>query len=152
MDAEPLEFLSAVLVVSEHPERLAAFYRDVLGVPLEPEQHGATATHWGCQLGDLHFAIHPVANFRQHPGVGAVRLAFTVFDLDTYVAAVRRRGVEPLYPPKDLGWSKMTAVRDPDGNHIELTQLTNDWFDRLAQRRHQGHDVLARWRQRKPQP
>ena len=42
-----LEFLSAVLIVSDDGRRLARFYRDQLGIPLRPEQHGETLQHWG---------------------------------------------------------------------------------------------------------
>jgi hypothetical protein len=35
-----VEFLSAVLLASTNHDRLAAFYRDVIGVPLEEEEHG----------------------------------------------------------------------------------------------------------------
>ena len=58
VDPERIEFLSAVLILSPDPERLAAFYRDKLGIPLIAEEHGSGA-HWGCELGDIHFAIHP---------------------------------------------------------------------------------------------
>jgi catechol-2,3-dioxygenase len=57
--AERTEFLSAVLLASRQPDRLAVFYRDVLGLPLHEEQHGSGSVHWGCELGDVHFAIHP---------------------------------------------------------------------------------------------
>ena len=53
--SERIEFLSAVLLVSRDAGRLAAFYRDVLGVPLAEEQHNDNQLHWGCTLGDLHF-------------------------------------------------------------------------------------------------
>ncbi len=149
MAAESLQFLSAILLISEDPARLARFYRDGLGVPLEEEQHGDTALHWGCTLGDVHFAIHPVGNFpgAPEPGVGAVRLAFTVFDLDAYVAALSARGVELLDGPEDRGWCRMAVVCDPDGNTIELTQLSDGWFIHLEGRRAAGLDVIARWKQ-----
>jgi hypothetical protein len=65
---------------SKDCERLARFYRDVIGIPLEDEQHGETAQHYGCEFGDLHFAIHPLENFKgTGHGTGSVKLAFTVF-------------------------------------------------------------------------
>jgi len=144
-----LEFLSAVLIVSDDAERLAHFYRDQLGVPLRPERHGETLQHWGCELGDVHFAIHPRENFQRDPnvGVGAVKLAFTVFDLDAYLQTLAQRGVDRLYEPEQVGGMRMTAVRDPDGNFIELTELGRHWFGRLRKRREQGFDVVARWEQ-----
>lgn len=144
--AERVEFLSAVLLVSRNAERLAAFYGDVLGVPLTVEQHDAEPPHWGCTLGDLHFAIHPVDDFDEDPatGVGAIKLAFAVFDIDEVAARLEERGVGLLYAPKDLGWCKMTAIRDPDGNYLELTELGDDWYRHLEKRKDAGHDLLLR--------
>jgi catechol 2,3-dioxygenase-like lactoylglutathione lyase family enzyme len=48
-----LKFLSAVLIVSKDVARLGRFYRNVLGVPLEHEQHGELEEHYGCELGEL---------------------------------------------------------------------------------------------------
>lgn len=150
MHSADLEFLSAVVIVSDDAERLARFYRDQLGVPLRPEQHGETLQHWGCELGDVHFAIHPRENFQRDPnvGVGAVKLAFMVFDLDAYLQTLTQRGIQPLYEPEQVGRMRMTAVRDPDGNFIELTELGRNWFEHLRERREQGFDVVARWERR----
>jgi catechol 2,3-dioxygenase-like lactoylglutathione lyase family enzyme len=142
------EFFCAVLLVSRNPRRLAEFYRDVLGIPLEEERHDDTEPHYGCEVGDLHFAVHPVENFGgEAPGVGAVKLAFEVFDLDAFLSRLATLGVKALYPPKALGaTSRITAVRDPDGNEVEFTQLSPAWFEHLERRRSQGIDVLQRWR------
>jgi catechol 2,3-dioxygenase-like lactoylglutathione lyase family enzyme len=146
----PIEFLSAVIVTSPEPERLAGFYADALGVPLVPEQHDEDLPHWGATLGQLHFAIHHPADFPEHraSGAGSVVIAFAVEDLEGTVARLRRHGVEPLYPSRDLGWTRMTAVRDPDGNLVELTQMADTWWARLDRRRQLGHDPVERWRQR----
>ena len=148
MDAGRPEFFCAVLLVSRDPQRLAAFYRDVLGIPLEEERHDDTHAHFGCEVGDLHFAIHPPSNFGDHaPGVGSVKLAFEVFDLDAFLERLGTHGVTPLYPPRALGkTSRITAVMDPDGNEVEFTQLAREWFEHLARRRRSGIDVLARWK------
>ncbi|HEX9548277.1 MAG TPA: hypothetical protein VF942_13135, partial [Acidimicrobiales bacterium] len=45
---EQIEYLSAVLITSPKPERLAAFYRDILGIPLAEERHGNAPLHYGC--------------------------------------------------------------------------------------------------------
>ncbi|HZK76194.1 MAG TPA: VOC family protein [Candidatus Kapabacteria bacterium] len=142
------QFLSAVLLVSKDAERLARFYRDVIGIPLEEEQHDDTAKHYGCELGDLHFAIHPMEDFASkvaNPGVGSVKLAFEIFDMDGFIEHLQKHGIAPLYPPKPLGKSRITALRDPDGNEIEFTQLSGGWFEHLKKRRMDGHDILERW-------
>lgn len=144
---ESIEFLSAVLLVSKDPERLAAYYREVVGIPLEEEEHGETLKHYGCTLGDLHFAVHPAENFQDEDhGVGAVKLAFTVFDMDAFVRRITAMGVELLYPPRDVGFAVITALRDPDGNYLELTQLSDGWFEHLEERKGRGIDVVSRWK------
>lgn len=76
----PIEFLSAVIIYSPNAERLAQFYRGVLGIPLEEEQHEGEPLHYGCELGDIHFAIHPAkGEFSLEENERRFKLAFTVF-------------------------------------------------------------------------
>jgi catechol 2,3-dioxygenase-like lactoylglutathione lyase family enzyme len=139
---ERIQFLSAILLTSREPARLTAFYRDVLGLPLVEERHGTVPQHWGCELGDVHFAIHPRDGA---PPPGPIRLAFWVFDLKTFAEDLERRGVRLRYPIRRLGpTSLITAIVDPDGNEIELTQMGEDWLRHLAEHRRQGADVLVR--------
>jgi len=146
---EKVEFLSANLLVSKDSKRLADFYRDVIGVPLKTEEHGETEPHYGCDLGDIHFAIHPLENFKDTGfGTGSVKLAFTVFDMKAFVKRVEDRGVKFAYPPKDTGFAKMTALTDPDGNYIEFTELSPHWYKHLEKRRAQGFDVIEQWKRR----
>ena len=144
---EKIEFLSAAIIVSENPGRLADFYRNVVGLPLGDESHGASLPHYGCNLGDLHFAIHPVETFpdRRH-GVGAVKLAFNVFDIKALVERFEKQGIKVLYPPHNSGFFWSTAINDPDGNFIEFTELCDDWFKTLEQRHATGADVVSRWK------
>jgi catechol 2,3-dioxygenase-like lactoylglutathione lyase family enzyme len=122
-----VNFLNAVLIVSEQPARLARWYRDVLGLPLEDEQHGggAGAAHYGCSLRGLHFAIHPTATYAFAPetGTGAVRLAFNVSDIDVFETTLKGQDLDWVFRPVDLGWSRMLALRDPDGNYVEVVQM-----------------------------
>lgn len=145
MVREPIEFLAAVLLVSPNPQRLADFYRDVVGVPLEEERHGDSLPHWGCSLGEIHFAIHPVETFPDRRS-GAVKLAFTVFDIEALAERLEQSGVSLVYPPRDTGFFWSTAIEDPDGNLIEFTELRAEWFEQIAAQRVQGADVVARWR------
>lgn len=147
MSQEKIEFLSAVLIVSENPERLAAFYKNVIGLPIKTEDHDETHTHFGCELGDLHFAIHPTENFPdQNIGTGSIRLAFTTFDIQKLIGQIEAAGYYLAYPVKDTGFALMTALHDPDGNYIEFTQLSERWFKHLEKRKSEGHDIVHRWR------
>lgn len=153
MAKEPIEFLSAILLVSPNPARLAAFYRDVVGVPLDEEKHGDSRPHWGCNLGEIHFAIHPVETFPdKQSGVGSIKLAFTVFDMAALVDRLCQANTPLLYPPRDTGFFWSTAIKDPDGNLIEFTQLRDEWFEHIEARRAEGADLLARWRAARVRP
>jgi hypothetical protein len=72
----------------------AAFYRDVLGLPLELERHRGTERHWAGQVGGVHFAIHERETFWL--GTAAVVeppgtiVSFTVEDLDASPRSCRR--------------------------------------------------------------
>jgi catechol 2,3-dioxygenase-like lactoylglutathione lyase family enzyme len=148
---EDLRFLSAVLLVSRQPERLVAFYRDLLGLPLVEERHGDSQPHWGGELGDVHFAIHPVEDYPEDPavGTGAVKLALMVFGLTDFVAWLQASGVEPCYPPRPLGaGSQVTAICDPDGNLVELTELGAGWLAQLQAGRAEGNDLVGEWTRR----
>lgn len=148
-----VEFLSAVIVVSEQPQLLADFYVDVLGLPLRREEHDGDLPHWGATLGQLHFAVHDARDFPEHRrgGGGAVVIALAVEDLDDLMVRLQMREIPLLYPPRDLGWTRMAAVHDPDGNLIELTQMADGWWARLERRRAAGHDPVERWKQRRNQ-
>jgi catechol 2,3-dioxygenase-like lactoylglutathione lyase family enzyme len=149
-----LRFLSGVIVTSTDPGRLVGFYRDILGLPLVDEQHGDSAPHWACELGDVHFAIHDAADYPDEPtAVGSVKLAFMVFELDPLVAWLSECGVGLCYPPQEFGnESRITAVRDPDGNLVELTELGSGWLDHLRDHRASGGDLVAHWSARQQRP
>jgi catechol 2,3-dioxygenase-like lactoylglutathione lyase family enzyme len=144
---EGLRFLSGIILVSAEPSRLVAFYREILGLPLIEERHGDTEPHWACELGDVHFAIHPAADYPGEVNTpGAVKMAFMVFELAPLVAWLRDHEVELCYPPEEFGaQSRITAVRDPDGNLVELTELGPTWLDHLRAHRADGGDVVAHW-------
>lgn len=147
MGRETIEFMSGVILVSESPETLADFYTKVLGLPLQAEQHDDTAPHWGCDLGDIHFAIHPAADFPdQQSGVGSVKLAFNVWDIEAMAARLEEAGQKLLYRPRDTGFFLSTALQDPDGNLVELTQMSDAWFEYLEHRHGEGVDVVAKWK------
>jgi catechol 2,3-dioxygenase-like lactoylglutathione lyase family enzyme len=150
MSFKGAHFLSAVLVVSKDAKALADFYKNILGVPLEEEKHGSTDLHYGCELGDLHFAIHPLENFGgQEVRPGSIKLAFEVFDIEAFVEEMKNKKVPLLYAPKDVGFMKITAVSDPDGNTVEITQLGPRWYAHLEKRRASGQCLIERFKTQK---
>jgi predicted enzyme related to lactoylglutathione lyase len=138
-------FISAIIILSSQPSSLAQFYRRVLRIPLEKERHGPESSeHYACELGDVHFAIHH--GTRNSSEVPPFKLAIAVTDLSNMTAHIAAEGYTILYPPEDLGFAVMTALRDPDGNYIELTELSEVWMRHLLARRESGADPVMMWR------
>ena len=52
---------------------------------------------------------------------------------------------EADYPGEFGTSSRITAIRDPDGNLVELTQLGPSWLDHLRANRAAGGDLVAHW-------
>lgn len=122
--------VKSIVLTSDDIDRTAAFYRDVLGLPLEPEQHRGTARHWAGQVGSLHFAIHDRATFWLPTDTGGAReavggaapgpatiVSFTVDDLEGLLAHLASRQVE-VVARRNIGPMTFVSLRDPDGRHV----------------------------------
>jgi catechol 2,3-dioxygenase-like lactoylglutathione lyase family enzyme len=116
--------ICGVIITTGNLERMVDFYQRVLGLPLEKEEHGELDIHYGVDLGALHFAIHPLSDFGETtPGNAAVKIAFTVDSLKSYVSRLAAEGYQPVQAPHDEGFGPVASFRDPDDNLIELVEL-----------------------------
>lgn len=109
--------VAAVLLESPRPEALAAFYRDLLGVPLLPQALPGVAPHFACELGGVYLAISRGA----HRGSGTC-LALMVEDVQGSVRALEAAGVEFASPARRTALGLIVRFEDPDGNPVELYQ------------------------------
>lgn len=111
----------SVVLVSDDVDATAAFYRDVLGLPLEAEHHRGTARHWAGMVGAMHLAVHPRDGFwLPLTGDGqreSTVVSFDVDDLDAVQARFAALGVE-IVARNTIGPMRFVAVRDPDGRHV----------------------------------
>jgi catechol 2,3-dioxygenase-like lactoylglutathione lyase family enzyme len=118
-----IDGVSAILLISPNAKELARFYRDALGLPLADEVHEGVPPHHACELGGVHFAIHPADGW---PGVPSRDAQSPVIGLRTSdVGAVARRLAAngfPVVGPYDHGFARVLAFRDPDGNHVEVLE------------------------------
>jgi predicted enzyme related to lactoylglutathione lyase len=94
--------------------RSAAFYRDLLGIPLEGDAHWMEA-----RLGDARFALHEAHEGIGELGAGTIHLNFEVGALDAALEALREAGVEVRDAMSDE-WGSAAEVVDPDGYRIFL--------------------------------
>ncbi|MEL6893526.1 MAG: VOC family protein [Actinomycetota bacterium] len=111
----------ALLLISDDAESLATFYRDVVGLPITEERHDGIPLHYGCDLGSVHFAIHPSEGWpgtTRRDGQSPV-VVFATDDVDGAYSRLRSAGVEAT-PPFDHGFAVLTAFEDPDGNNVQI--------------------------------
>jgi catechol 2,3-dioxygenase-like lactoylglutathione lyase family enzyme len=115
--AEPLvSKISVVYLYVSDPERSAAFYRDVLGIPLEGDGDWQEAS-----LDGVRFALH-----RKREGIGelssgTIHVNLEVPDIDDAAERLRAAGVEAGEVMRD-DWGAALEVSDPDGYRLYLYQ------------------------------
>jgi isopenicillin-N N-acyltransferase-like protein len=107
-------------------ERMAPFYRDVLGLPLlfpYVREDG-----WaGFQAGDVSIYLIEVGgdlSARRVPGAGPAGIesfAFAVDDLDVAIAELDRAGVEWAADVVESDWYRYRSFYDPEGNVLHVT-------------------------------
>jgi predicted enzyme related to lactoylglutathione lyase len=120
-----VESVGALLLISDDAKRLAAFYRDALGFPLEDELHEDVPLHYGCEIGGVHFAIHPSADWpgEQTPTAQSPVIVFYTGDVRSAYERLVANGVQAT-PPFDHGFATLTAFQDPDGNNVQVMTPT----------------------------
>lgn len=98
------------------PEALTAWYRDVLGLPLD--EHGM----WEAPPGPVVFAAFP-ADTTYLPERQQTMLNLRVGDLDAVLARLRAAGAAVDERVEDMaGVGRFGWVTDPEGHRVELWQ------------------------------
>jgi catechol 2,3-dioxygenase-like lactoylglutathione lyase family enzyme len=114
--------IGGVFIKSKDPKALAAWYRDVLGVSVEP---------WGGAMFSNDAPGHPpVTVWTVLPSAGAYMapsdrefmLDLAVDDLDAIVTRLKAKGVVILKRSDGDANGRFAWILDPDGTKIELWQ------------------------------
>lgn len=112
--------LAGVIVWTDQLERMAAFYRDTLGLPVHSERPHFVAF----QLGGSRLSVGTHAEVRG-PTKESVRVTVNLGVADIHAAyrELTARGVAFVRPPEREHWGGWIAsFRDPDGNLLQLLQ------------------------------
>ena len=111
--------IGGVVVESKNPRTLTAWYRDMLGISLEP---------WGGAMFRYNVSKHPPYTVWSSFSSGAKEFAhsrrdfmlnLSVDNLDALCARLRAKNV-PIYERQSTPYGKFASVVDPDGTKIEL--------------------------------
>jgi catechol 2,3-dioxygenase-like lactoylglutathione lyase family enzyme len=124
--------LDSLLLASTDPDRLRRWYVDVLGGRPDPDGF----LHFG-PMTVLIDGRADVAAATIEPG--RVILNYTVPDLAQVVRALDAHDVTWVSPAeyREQGGAWFATLEDPDGNYVQLIELTPDYW-RLRRARHQN--------------
>jgi predicted enzyme related to lactoylglutathione lyase len=124
--------LQLVLLRASDLERSAHFYRDLIGIPLEPGDNRKPGDPWiggghheySWREGSyLHFSIYPGS--AQHH-TSEAHIGFAVDDLESMHGRLVGAGVAVLHAPRSEPWGTTARYADPDGNVVELVARRRD--------------------------
>lgn len=111
--------INAVYLYVADLDRSIAFYRDVLGIPIERHQHDP---HWAEARfpSGVRFALH-VARPENVKGSGSVSIDLQVDDIDEAADGIREAGIEVGEIEREF-WGSVFTITDPDGYRIDMFQ------------------------------
>jgi predicted enzyme related to lactoylglutathione lyase len=115
-----IDSVAGIIIWTDDVQRLAAFYRDILGLPVHSERPDFVAFEFGAFR--LSIGRHDrVTGASRDPFRFMVNLG--VSEIQETHAALRGKGVEFLRPPEQESWGGWIATfSDPDGNILQLLQ------------------------------
>lgn len=108
-----------IVVRSLDPARTVAFY-ELLGIPLQQEQHGSGPVHWAIDLDGLVLEVYPAKTEKEVDQT--TRLGFEVEEIAAILSRLRSFGIKVLSELKPSQWGLRAVVQDPDGRSVELVQ------------------------------
>ena len=109
---ERITGLGGVFIKAENAPALRDWYRDHLGIDVNPDWGGA-------QLGDAVWSIFPsTTKYFDKPCM----INYRVRDLEAMLAQLRSAGVTVIDKIDDTDFGRFGWALDPEGNRIELWQ------------------------------
>ncbi len=134
-----LQDLAYTIVYVVDVEKSTAFYREVLGIPLEYSVDGWTQF----KLNGASLVLLPKLDATSAAG-GRVRLSFRVNEIDRTYRDLSARGVRFSAPPAAAAFGKHATLFDPDGNAIDLIEWQAAPGAEVVSDRTVVNDVLVR--------
>jgi len=111
-----------ITIWTDNLERLKAFYKDVLKLPLHSDHGDSVAFRWGEMR--LNLGLHSnVKGSSKDPYRTMVH--FGVNDIQSEYQRLKAAGVDFIRPPEREDWGGWVATfKDPDGNVLQMLELS----------------------------
>lgn len=111
--------VGGVFFKAKDPKALAAWYRDVLGLPMEAWGGAQLRYDAPKHPPALIWSPFPASTDYFAPSTGDFMINYAVDDLDAFLARLRAKGVAILKQEGDVN-GRFAWILDPEGNKIEL--------------------------------
>ena len=111
--------VGGVFFKAKDPKALAAWYRDVLGLPLEAWGGAALRYDAPKHPPALIWSTFPASTTYFAPSTGEFMINYAVDDMDACLTRLRAKGIEILKRADDEN-GRFAWILDPEGNKIEL--------------------------------
>ena len=112
--------VGGVFFKAKDPKALAAWYRDVLGLPLEAWGGAALRYDAPNHPPVLTWNAFPATTTYFAPSTGTFMIDYAVDDMDAFTERLRAKGVAILKRVDDDSSGRFAWIVDPEGNKIEL--------------------------------
>ena len=112
--------IGGVFFKAKDPKTLAAWYRDVLGMPVQPWGGAALRYDAPGHPPVAAWSAFPATTKYFAPSTSDFMINYAVDDMDAMVARLQAKGVEILKRSDDDENGRFAWVVDPEGNKIEL--------------------------------
>ena len=111
--------IGGIFFKARDPQKLADWYRDNLGIPLDP---GATYGTLKSTAPDEHtvWSAFPANTTYLGPGPAPFMLNYRVRNLDAMLAQLRAAGAQVEEKVEDYDYGRFGWASDPEGNRFEL--------------------------------
>ena len=122
LSAEPAGHITGVGGVffkAKDPKALAAWYRDVLGLPLEAWGGAALRYDAPKHPPAVAWSAFPASTKYFAPSTGDVMINYAVDDMDAILARLHAKDVAVLKQDSDAN-GRFAWILDPEGNKVEL--------------------------------
>lgn len=112
---------SSVALRVHHMDRMVAFYSEAFGIRFREVDTSGLKSRFG-KLNGVLIKLVPLRKQPDFEGFPSHQPGFTVPDIARVISLAKKHGGRELTPPTRRDKQLHAAVRDPDGNTIELYQ------------------------------
>ncbi|MEP6502226.1 MAG: VOC family protein [Betaproteobacteria bacterium] len=112
--------IGGVFFKAKDPKALVAWYRDVLGLPLQAWGGAALRYDAAGHPPVLIWNAFPASTSYFAPSTGSTMINYAVDDMDAFIARLQAKGVAILKRDDTDANGRIAWVIDPEGNKIEL--------------------------------